>query len=407
LLRFGRHQTNRLPHQILQVRRLPFQNQRTGKLNELADDAVQSFGLGDHDFGRLFVFPIPGQPFFEINGKSLDGAQRIADFVRHAGGQRCDGIQVAASGDFLFHLPDTRHVAGQQNSPFLILIVGKSRRNNLPGLFAGFGSPKDVLFNRTGPSLNDFQQPQKRFGQNTGSLPAHRFRGRAGKQAFCLVIAGGNFSFPVHRQKRDGHILDQGFRKDGDPRKRHARQTIRLDQKKRHDGQRPDQDKHERRHCRPKRVFPGRFFDFRHIESDINNQALFPGIPRRRGKPPVNLKRTRTLGIGRLPPENFPALRNFFHVQIKSVGQSQHGRITVRQNMTFAVRDHQVIHVRLLGRFHEQFLKIEDFFHLLRKEAQARFKRMNQRCPLLDQQNPRLILGLLKLHQQHHPQNDG
>jgi len=79
--------------------------------------------------------------------------------MRHTGGQRRDGVQVAAAGNFLFHLPDARHVAGQQNSPFLILIFGKGRCDNLPGLFTVFGSQFYVRVNRTGPSASVFQQP--------------------------------------------------------------------------------------------------------------------------------------------------------------------------------------------------------------------------------------------------------
>jgi len=61
-------------------------------------------------------------------------------------------------------------------------------------------------------------------------------------------------------------------------------------------------------------------------------------------------------------------------VQIKTIFFTDHGRITIRQDVVFAVCNNDVVDIRLLSRFDQQFLQLKSIILYIYRSAKSGFE---------------------------------
>src|SRR5450756_1470173 len=119
---------------ILQRIRLPAGFFRSRKVQEFRDYPVQPIDLLDHDRGISLLLGLPVKALHKILGKSPNGTERVANLMRHTGGQPSERRQPLAAPHLSLKITDLTQILDQQDQPHLpSLFVPEWRRAEAEG----------------------------------------------------------------------------------------------------------------------------------------------------------------------------------------------------------------------------------------------------------------------------------
>ena len=129
----------------------------------------------------------------------------------------------------------------------------------------------------------------------------------------------------------------------------------------------------------------------------------WPGKPRtgllRRREPAINLEAVRPFTVGDLTPRDGFGIGDLQQVEVLTVDHSDSQGVAVGQDRSLRIGHDQVVDVGLLGRFHEEFLKLKIPPAQTDPRSGAGLKRTDQGRPLLHEETGRLLLLPVDVHQ--------
>ena len=176
---------------------------------------AQAIHLLDHDAGHLLILAAVREFTLVVGGDALDGAQRVADFVGHPGGQAPDGGQFFRTPDFVLQAADLAQIPVNQDLAHkATLFVDDSRgadadRKNPIGSEFTFHFP---FGNRLAPVQSVFQATEV-TRQDLIRVPALGLPQVESRDALGGIVEKGDLAVLVrgdqpHRQARHDLVLD-------------------------------------------------------------------------------------------------------------------------------------------------------------------------------------------------------